>query len=146
MYAAADLLGNEATITQNGRMLYARQITADGAEYMIYLTGRYANVRSYADLKIAAVLAAILILFAIFVSILFTNRFLTKFVWKRIEEPLDILVNSQRIVVHYNFHGLTDQEVPDYIRKKIRAAGGSPDILDTAAISSVHSYSQGNPV
>lgn len=94
LYAAADLLGNEATITQNGRMLYARQITVDGAAYMIYLTGRYANVRSYADLKTAAVLAAILILFAIFVSILFTNRFLTKFVWKRIEEPLGILVNG----------------------------------------------------
>lgn len=42
-------------------------------------------------------------------------------------------------------HGLTDQEVPDYIRKKIRVAGGSPDVIDTAAISSVHSYSQGNP-
>ena len=41
----------------------------------------------------------------------------------------------QRIVVHYNFHGLTDQEVPDYIRKKIRAAGGRKDIIDTAAIN-----------
>lgn len=36
-------------------------------------------------------------------------------------------------------------EVPDYIRQKIRNAGGSPEIIDTAAISSVHSYSQGNP-
>ena len=40
---------------------------------------------------------------------------------------------------------LTDQEVSDYIRQKIRNAGGSSDIIDTAAISSVHSYSQGNP-
>ena len=59
---------------------------------------------------------------------------------KQVNEAL-----RQRIVVHYNFHGLTDQEVPDYIRQKIRNAGGSPEIIDTAAISSVHSYSQGNP-
>ena len=48
-------------------------------------------------------------------------------------------------MVHYNFQGLTDQEVPDYIRQKIRTTGGSSEIIDTAAISSVHSYSQGNP-
>lgn len=94
LYAAANLLGNEATITKNGRMLYARQITADGISYTVYLTGGYTNMRSYADLKTAVVLAGILILFTIFASILFTNRFLTKFVWKRIEEPLDILVNG----------------------------------------------------
>lgn len=94
LYAAADLLDNQATIAKNGRMLYARQITADGISYTIYLTGGYYNTRSYADLKTAVVLAAILILFTIFASILFTNRFLTKFVWKRIEEPLDILVNG----------------------------------------------------
>ena len=52
----------------------------------------------------------------------------------------------KRIVVHYNFHGLTDQEVSDYIRQKIRNAEASSDIIDTSlTISSVHSYSQGNP-
>ena len=75
-------------------MLYARQITVDGISYTIYLTGGYYTVRSYADLKTAVALAAILILFTIFSSILFTNRFLVKFVWKRIEESLDILVNG----------------------------------------------------
>lgn len=95
LYAAADLLGNEAMITQNGRMLYVHQFTEDGAPYTIYLMGGgYANMHSYSDLKTAMVLVGTLILFAIFTSILFTNRFLTKFVWKRIEEPLDILVNG----------------------------------------------------
>lgn len=94
LYAAADLLENEATIMQNGRMLYACQFTADGASYTIYLTGGYSDTHSYADLKTAVVLSAMLILFTIFAAILFTNRFLTKFVWRRIEEPLDILVNG----------------------------------------------------
>lgn len=74
-----------------------------------------------------------------FSLILSGEPYLNHILEKQVNEAL-----RQRIVVHYNFHGLTDQEVPDYIRKKIRAAGGGPDIIDTAAISSVHSYSQGN--
>ena len=75
-----------------------------------------------------------------FSLILCGEPYLNHILEKQVNEAL-----RQRIVVHYNFHGLTDQEVPDYIRKKIRAAGESPDIIDTAAISFVHSYSQGNP-
>ena len=72
--------------------------------------------------------------------ILCGEPYLNHILEKQVNEAL-----RQRIVVHYNFHGLTDQEVSDYIRQKIRNAGGSSDIIDTAAISSVHSYSQGNP-
>ena len=35
--------------------------------------------------------------------------------------------------------------MPDYIWQKIQNAGENPEIIDTAAISSIHSYSQGNP-
>ena len=94
LYVAAASLGNDVTITRNDLMLYARPITVDGTTYTIYLSGGYHGVRTYADLKTAVVLTAIVILFTIFASILLTNRFLTKFVWKRIEEPLDILVNG----------------------------------------------------
>ena len=75
-----------------------------------------------------------------FSLILCGEPYLNHILEKQVNEAL-----RQRVVVHYNFHGLTDQEVPDYIRQKIRNAGGSPEIIDTAAISSVHSYSQGNP-
>ena len=75
-----------------------------------------------------------------FSLILCGEPYLNHILEKQVNEAL-----RQRIVVHYNFHGLTDQEVPDYIRKKNRGAGGTPDVRDTAAISSVHSYSQGNP-
>lgn len=94
LYAAAALLGNEATLRQNGRMLYAHQISENGLHAVLYLTGSCPDVRSYSDLKTAVVEAGILILLTIFVSILLTNRFLTKFVWRRIEEPLDILVSG----------------------------------------------------
>lgn len=51
----------------------------------------------------------------------------------------------QRITVHYEFSGLSDAEVPEYIRHKIRSAGGSSAIIDDAAMASVHATSEGNP-
>lgn len=51
----------------------------------------------------------------------------------------------QRITVHYNFGGLTDEEVPAYILHKIRKAGGAESIIDPAALASVHGYAGRNP-
>ncbi|MCD8013555.1 MAG: AAA family ATPase [Lachnospiraceae bacterium] len=51
----------------------------------------------------------------------------------------------QRITVHYNFQGLSDSEVSEYVLHKIACAGGAPGIIETAALSAVHSHSQGNP-
>ena len=47
--------------------------------------------------------------------------------------------------MHYNFVGLGDSEVAEYIAHKITCAGGSRAILDNAALSAVHSHSNGNP-
>ena len=51
----------------------------------------------------------------------------------------------QRITVHYNFEGLTDSEVREYILHKITRAGGAPSIITEGALSAIHGYSQGNP-
>lgn len=51
----------------------------------------------------------------------------------------------QRITVHYNFSGLSDPEVGRYILHKLTCAGGSETIIDKAALSAIHSHSQGNP-
>lgn len=37
------------------------------------------------------------------------------------------------------------EEIPDYVRHKIRVAGGADSIINHAAMASVHSLSQGNP-
>lgn len=52
---------------------------------------------------------------------------------------------KQRITVHYNFDGLDDTEVGEYIHHKLTCAGGATSIIDEAAISAIHSYSRGNP-
>jgi len=51
----------------------------------------------------------------------------------------------QRITAHYNFSGLSDCEVAQYVLHKLSCAGGSGTILDNAALSALHSHSQGNP-
>lgn len=51
----------------------------------------------------------------------------------------------QRITVHYEFQGLSDEEVPAYVRHKIRSAGGSEQIINEAALSALNSMSQHNP-
>ncbi len=51
----------------------------------------------------------------------------------------------QRITVHYNYDGLDASEVSSYIRHKIPLAGGADSILDSAALSSVATFGQGNP-
>ena len=51
----------------------------------------------------------------------------------------------QRITVHYEFQGLSDSEIPDYIRHKISVAGGAASIIDDPALSAIHALSQGNP-
>ncbi len=75
-----------------------------------------------------------------FSLILCGEPYLNHILEKQVNEAL-----RQRIVVHYNFHGLTDSGSIGLYPPEDPNAGGSSDIIDTAAISSVHSYSQGNP-
>ncbi len=51
----------------------------------------------------------------------------------------------QRITVHYDFRGLNDQEVADYVIHKIERSGGSRSIIAPAALAAVHGYTSGNP-
>lgn len=51
----------------------------------------------------------------------------------------------QRVSVHYEFQGLSDGEVPAYVRHKIRSAGASDQIINEAALSALNSMSQNNP-
>jgi type II secretory pathway predicted ATPase ExeA len=61
-----------------------------------------------------------------------------------LEKPIHEALR-QRITVHYNYVGLDDHEINDYISHKLSVAGSSNSIIDEAAISAVHSYSSGNP-
>ncbi len=74
-----------------------------------------------------------------FSLILVGEPYLNHILDKQVHEAL-----RQRITVHYNYEGLSDQEVPDYIYHKLELAGGSRSILEGGAVSAVHGYSEGN--
>jgi len=94
LLSAAALLDGPSTITLNGRSLYVGEERVKGADYVFFLFGSYHGRQTYSELKVALTLSAIAILFAIFVSILLTNRFLTRFVFQHIESALDILAGG----------------------------------------------------
>jgi len=75
-----------------------------------------------------------------FTLILCGEPYLNNTLRKPVHEAL-----RQRITVHYNFSGLSNAEVAGYTRHKIACAGGAETIIDPAALSAVHSHSQGNP-
>lgn len=94
LLSASSLLNGPSTISLNGRSLYVGTERVKGTDYVILLFGSYHGRQTYSELKVDLILSAIAILFAIFVSILLTNRFLTRFVFQHIEGALDILAGG----------------------------------------------------
>ena len=52
---------------------------------------------------------------------------------------------KQRILVHYEYNGLSGEEVKEYIFFKLKQAGGTEAIVDPAAISVINGYAGGDP-
>ncbi len=61
-----------------------------------------------------------------------------------LEKPIHEAL-KQRIVVHYNYCGLTTEETQQYVYSRIEAAGGARSIIDEAAVNAVCGYCQGTP-
>lgn len=94
LLSAADFLGNDASITQKGRSLYVRRESVDDQSYVICLFGGGTGTGGYGRIKAALVGSVLVIAAAVLLSIWLTNRFLTRFVFRRIQEPLEILANG----------------------------------------------------
>ena len=93
---AADTLGQtEAFISAGARSMYRAGGTYTGGTWVLYLFG---TRQEHLDggLKVVLALAFIGLTFVVFLTILMTNRFLTRFVIRRIEEPLDLLSEGAR--------------------------------------------------
>ena len=61
-----------------------------------------------------------------------------------LEKPIHEAL-KQRIVVHYNYSGLSADETAGYIYSRIEAAGGARSIIDEAAVHAIVGYCQGTP-
>ena len=93
LFAAVSELGGEGSITVGGASLYGEKVTVRDCDYYIYIyTGREVKEDEANEATVKKIL--ILMCLLIIVSVLITNRFLTKFIVKRIERPLDILTRG----------------------------------------------------
>lgn len=106
LYTAIKDLGGVGSITSGNASLYGEKITADGRDYTLYI---YTVDSVNEDEENEAVVKQIVVVlgFLIVVFILATNRFLTRFITKKIEQPLDILVYG----VHQIRDGNTDYRI-----------------------------------
>ena len=75
-----------------------------------------------------------------FTLILCGESHLNNILQKPVHEAL-----RQRITVHYNYSGLTDNEIASYVLHKLDCAGGSRTIIEENALGAIHGYCQGNP-
>lgn len=92
---AEAILGGKGFVSNGTRELYVQQVENNGAVYRIAIFASPSEL-SYRTLKIVLVILAFILMFAILISILITNRFLTKFVFQKIEHPLNILSDGVR--------------------------------------------------
>ena len=75
-----------------------------------------------------------------FTLILCGESYLNHTLSKQIHESL-----KQRITVHYDFTGLSDDEAVRYIVHKLESAGSSKAIIEEAALMAVSGQAHGNP-
>lgn len=106
LYTAMQDLGGEGSITSDNASLYGEKITAGGSDYLVYI---YTVDSVKEDEANEAVVKQIVVIlgFLIIVFVILTNRFLTRFITRKIERPLDILEYG----VHQIRDGNTDYRV-----------------------------------
>lgn len=94
LMAAVDSLGADAFIVREGRSLLVHNERIEGCDYQICVFGGSASRDAESDMKILLFAAVAVIFLTILFSILLTNRFLIRFVFRKIEGPLDILIHG----------------------------------------------------
>ena len=93
LLSAAKSLGADTTVSSGGRQLFLKEEDVRGEPYTTCLFGTV-GFQDTQPLKIALAACCLMILLAIVLSIWITNRFLTRFIFRQIEEPLDILTQG----------------------------------------------------
>ena len=90
LISAAKLINEKSFVSDDNCQLYYYNADVDGSHYDLYLF----NTKSHSDnnvVKALLIVSCVLVVLAIVLSIFLTNKFLIKFVFTKIEEPLDIL-------------------------------------------------------
>lgn len=114
--AMTDTDGGEIFVSDGARQLYFKQITRGEDVYRTYIYCTNVKV-SYKQIKIAAVIIAGVVFAIAVLSIILSDRFLSRFVFKKIEKPIDALTVAAKEVADGNlgyrvFYGEDDEFLP----------------------------------
>lgn len=90
---ALAVLNGEGTVSNGSFDLYGQQISADGTVYQICIYNPVITLSSQ-NLKVWATGIGFFMIVALLFIIFLTNRFLTRFVFRRISEPLKTLAEG----------------------------------------------------
>ena len=82
--------GNKSFISSDNVQLFYYTTDSDGLQYDMYIYNTASSARNH-TVKAVFIASVAAIIAAMALSIIFTNRFLIKFVFKKIDEPLNIL-------------------------------------------------------
>lgn len=95
LLATVNKMNGQGFVSNGIRELYVHNAKINGILYRIQIYATPTKL-SYDTLDIMIVITIILLLIGVILSILLTNRFLTKFIFQKIEQPLGILSNGVR--------------------------------------------------
>lgn len=104
---AVAALGGAGFVSNGNRELYVAQSSVNGNEYRVAIFSSPSEI-SYSTIKVSLILSAIILTVAVILSIVLTNRFLTRFVFRRIRQPLDILTHGVRQISSGNLEHRID--------------------------------------
>ncbi|MFA6695489.1 MAG: HAMP domain-containing sensor histidine kinase [Sphaerochaeta sp.] len=93
LITAIDAMGEGGFLSTTDRSLFADTLVSKGRTYQLYLFStprRYA----YTTLKVVFALSLLILVAVIVLSVYATNLFLTKFVFQKINQPLNILTDG----------------------------------------------------
>ncbi len=90
---ALQALGGTGTVSRHNQELYGEQTVVNGETYTLCLFSRQ-NWQDFRSAHSMMATAAVLVVAGMVLIILLTNRLLTRFVLRKIEQPLDILADG----------------------------------------------------
>ena len=108
-------LNGEGTVSNGSFDLYGRQISAGGTDYQVYIYNPVVAI-SNQSLKVWAAGIGFFMIVALLFIIFLTNRFLTRFVFRKISDPLKTLAEGVRQIRDGNLtHRIDYQEKDEFL-------------------------------
>lgn len=109
------VLNGKGTVSNGSFDLYGQQISADGANYQIYVYNPVVKLSSQ-NLKVWAAGIGFFMIVALLFIIFLTNRFLTRFVFRKISDPLKTLAEGVHQIRDGNLtHRIDYQEKDEFL-------------------------------